>query len=404
MKKRIAGTGCCLLDYLYTDIDFSAQPFQSFLSKKGGDGGLVPGQLVFASGLAGFSGMPEEECLKQLTGGFPPDAVNLGGPGVVAMVHASQVLAPEGWDITFSGVFGDDAASEEMRRFVASYPVSLQEKTLPGTCVPSTTVLSDPRYNSGAGERTFINRLGVADFFEPFLLEDDFFDAPLFLWGGTGLVPPLHRNLTSLVKRSKAAGGVNVVGTVYDFLNESLDPDGPWPLGDPAEPAYPWIDLLICDQEEAVRLSGKKNLEDAKMFLKESGCRAFIITRGADPLYLYTKDGIFGEQAELSLPVSPYVNKDLDANPGKRGDTTGCGDNFVGGVMVSLARQLEQAEAGGPGALDLLEAAVEGICSGGLALYTRGGCRTEQAEGETRKLLEPIRRDYYRNTLPGVLK
>ena len=136
MKKRIAGTGCCLLDYLYTDIDFSAQPFQSFLSKKGGDGGLVPGQLVFASGLAGFSGMSEEECLKQLTGGFPPDAVNLGGPGVVAMVHASQVLAPEGWDITFSGVFGDDAASEEMRRFVASYPVSLQEKTLPGTCVP----------------------------------------------------------------------------------------------------------------------------------------------------------------------------------------------------------------------------------------------------------------------------
>ena len=403
MKKRISGTGCCLLDYLYTDIDFSTEPFQSFLSRKRGDGGLVPGQLVFASGLAGFSEMSEEDCLKQITGGAHPDAINLGGPGVVAMVLASQVLGQEGWDITFSGVFGDDKGSDELKCFVKRFPVRLQEKILPGACVPSTTVLSDPRYNNGAGERTFINRLGVADSFDPAFLGDDFFDAPLFLWGGTGLVPPLHRNLTSLVKRSKAAGGVNVVGTVYDFLNESLNPDGAWPLGDPEEPAYPWIDLLICDQEEAIRLSGRKNLEEAKEFLKKSGCSAFIITRGADPLFLCAQDGVFGEQTGLSLPVSPYVDKDLSAEPGKRGDTTGCGDNFAGGVMVSLARQLEQAEANGGGALNLVEAVVEGICSGGLALYTKGGCRCEQAEGEVRKLLEPIRRDYYRNTLPEVL-
>ena len=400
MIKRMSGTGCCLLDYLYTSIDFSSDAFSSLLSHKAGDGGLVPGKLVFASDLADFAGKSEAACLEQLTGGLPPDKVNLGGPGVVAMVHASQLLCEEGWDVGFTGALGDDASSKELRAILKNYPLNFSEKTLEGEAVASTTVLSDPSYNNGKGERTFINRLGAADSFEPDFLEDDFFNASLFLWGGTGLVPPQHRGLTSLVKRAKKGGGINVVGTVYDFLNESLNPDGRWPLGDPDEPAYPWIDLLITDQEEAYRLSGSGSLEGAVTFFKQAGCKAFIITRGPDPLCLYSAGGIFKEQSEIYLPVSPYVNADLEAFPEKRGDTTGCGDNFVGGVMVSLARQLEKGDDAG---MDLVAAAVEGTCAGGLALYTKGGCRIESFPGEKDKLLEPIRKDYLSKTLPEAL-
>ena len=400
MIKRISGTGCCLLDYLYTNIDFSSSSFRSYLSVKPGDGGLVPGQLVFASGLASFAGMSEGECLAHLSEETPPDTVNLGGPGVIAMVHASQLLSREGWDIGFSGVLGDDESSEELRSIVRDLPLDFTEKTLPGQPVSSTTVLSDPSFNNGKGERTFIHRLGVADFFEPALLEDEFFEAPLFLWGGTGLVPPLHRGLTSLVKRAKKGGGLNVVGTVYDFLNQSKAPEKCWPLGDPDEAAYPWIDLLITDQEEAFRLSGTDSLEGASSFFKEARCRAVIITRGPEPLCLFSTGGVFKEQKELFLPVSPYVNADLDAHPEKRGDTTGCGDNFVGGVMVSLARQMEKNDGK---EIDLVAAAVEGTCAGGLALYTKGGCRKESFPGEKESLLEAIREDYLTRTLPEVM-
>ena len=398
MIKRISGAGCCLLDYLYTDSDFNAPAFRSCLSEKPGDGGLVPGQLVFSSDLAEFSGMSEDACLDPLTGGRVPDTANMGGPGVVPMVHASQTLGNSGWEVAFTGPLGNDSVARELREHLARYPVDFSEILLEGPA-PTTIVLSDPRYHQGAGERTFINRLGVADRFNGSVLDEEFFRASIFLWGGTGLVPPMHANLTSLVKKGRDAGGLNVVGTVYDFRNESLDPYGPWPLGDPDEPAYPWIDLLIMDLEEAKRLSGTNSLEEASAFMKESGCGSFIITCGAGPLCLYAGDrGPFLQQKEVYLPVSPYVDEDLKAHPEKRGDTTGCGDNFVGGVIVSLARQMEDGTS-----LDLVDAAVEGICSGGLALYSRGGCRVEAYPGERETLLAPIRENYLLHTLQEAL-
>ena len=49
MSKKIivAGTGCALADYLFTDIRFNETAFQKYRSVKSGDGGLSPGRLVF---------------------------------------------------------------------------------------------------------------------------------------------------------------------------------------------------------------------------------------------------------------------------------------------------------------------------------------------------------------------
>ena len=82
---------------------------------------------------------------------------------------------------------------------------------------------------------------------------------------------------------------------------------------------------------------------------------------------------------------------DLAENPEKRGDTTGCGDNFMGGVLVSVARQMD-ADPAGP--VDLEEAVVEGICAGGLALYHVGGVYAEKYPGEKQKKIEEIKSSY----------
>lgn len=395
MKKRISGAGCCLLDYLYRDCSFDSETFIKYCSLKAGDGGLIPGNLVFAEDLAGFAGKDEDSILHELTSGAVPDAVNLGGPGIVPMVHAAQLL--KDWNCSFYGVINHSDDFNFLKSFIEKFSLSYKGIESEGAH-PSSSVLSDPSYNNSAGERTFINRLGAAAAFNPELLNDEFYSSDIVLWGGTALVPPLHEVLGSLCRKVHERGGLNIVGTVYDFKNESAAPDKPWPLGHSDEPAYPFIDLLICDYEEALRLSGEDNLDSVMDFFINSGIRACIITRGKEDVLLFAENSHVFESCSLySLPVSPFVDSDLKKHPDNRGDTTGCGDNFMGGVLVSIARQLETSSS-----IDLQKAAVEGIAAGGLALYTMGGCFNEIYPGEKEERLSTIREDYIKNTLPGI--
>jgi len=54
----IHGTGCSLMDYLYTNIDLSSPPLVRAMSKTPGDGGLAPGKLVFVEDLERFLNKP----------------------------------------------------------------------------------------------------------------------------------------------------------------------------------------------------------------------------------------------------------------------------------------------------------------------------------------------------------
>ena len=397
MNKRISGTGCCLVDYLYVDIRLNGPPVSDFLSHSPGDGGLELGKLVFSRDLAFFSKMSEEECLERITGGNCPDASNLGGPGVVALVHASQVLGSLGWECTFFGALSNDPGSRELNSFLSNFPLKSSMTKIKDTVIPSTIVLSDPTARDGAGERTFISRLGSADLMSPEYLKEDFWDASLFLWGGTALVPLLHDNLTPLLEKAHNQGGINVVGTVYDFRNESTYPHSPWPLGGKAGSlvgqGYPFIDLLITDYEEALRLSGAEDQEGATAFLMESGCDAFIITRGSKDSLIFSHGKMFKTCEETFMPVCASVDRDLENNPHLKGDTTGCGDNFMGGVLCSLARQLDILEGTGEKP-DLLQAVAEGTCAGGLALYSKGGCFQETYDGEKKERVKILLEEY----------
>ncbi len=56
MGLRISGAGCSLIDYLYTNIDFSEHTLQRYFSRIPGDGGITPGKLVFADEFEQFCG------------------------------------------------------------------------------------------------------------------------------------------------------------------------------------------------------------------------------------------------------------------------------------------------------------------------------------------------------------
>ncbi|MCF7838899.1 MAG: carbohydrate kinase family protein [Candidatus Marinimicrobia bacterium] len=366
------------MDYLYHEVDFSGAAFARYQARQPGCGGLTPGALVFAEHLEAYAGQPLENILRDLTGGAPPRAQNLGGPNVVALIHAAQLLA--GADVRFElyGAHGADDAAAEMQAIIGQTPLApAGYLELPGRS-PLTLVLADPQHDHGAGERTFINLLGVAADYGPEHLPDEFFAADVLYFGGTALTPRLHAALTDILRRGRERGALNIVATVYDFFNERRAPDKPWPLGSGPE-SYALIDLLICDAVEALRLSGQRNADDALDYFLAAGVGGVVITSGPEPVYLAARGGPFLGRAPTRLPISEAIRRELAALERPPGDTTGCGDNFAGGVLYAL---LCQWQAQGRADWDLAAACAWGVCSGGLACFYPGGVMLERAPGE----------------------
>ena len=149
------------------------------------------------------------------------------------------------------------------------------------------------------------------------------------------------------------------------------------------------------DCEEALKISGQENIESAVMYFISSGVPSFIITNGPENLYAFSEGGIFRKMNLESLPVSQKVVSQLKSEPGIKGDTTGCGDNFTGGIIASLAWQLKKW----PGEqLDLAEAISWGVASGGFACFYVGGTYIEKNKGEKLKRIEELQKEYLKQT------
>jgi len=91
-RKIVSGAGCCLVDMLFNDINFSSTNVKPYLSVKRGDGGLTPGHLVFREEFEKFCGKPFEKVLGEITGGRKRDKINIGGPSIVSLINIAQLI------------------------------------------------------------------------------------------------------------------------------------------------------------------------------------------------------------------------------------------------------------------------------------------------------------------------
>jgi sugar/nucleoside kinase (ribokinase family) len=387
---NIHGTGCGILDCIYADEDFSGPAYQRAMSRREGDGGLSPGRLVFSGALEGFMGKPYDTVLSELCGGRAPSASNLGGPSAVSLVHASQMLNRTSFKIRYYGVRGNDRVGDIFEEKIRSLPleVKLSTKECPSSRVDA---FSDPRWENGSGERSFVYRKGALDVFTSEDLEAGFFDAPILAFGGTALAPHIHDDLSALLRRAKKGGAVTEVNLVYDYRSELGSPGKKWKLG-LDDDAYPHIDLLLADREEALRTSGKSGVKEAVSWFLAQGCGAVIVTGGRQPLIFAAGNaapgsrGLFKAAGLQSLDVCETINRELAEHPERRGDTTGCGDNFTGQVIAGLG---EEIAAGKRSGIDLREIIIPAIAAGGLACFFVGGTYYEKEEGEKRRMLQP---------------
>ena len=397
-RIHISGVGCCLVDRIYDKVDFQSEAFRKYLSEKAGDGGLEPGKLTFEEELEHFSGQSfATDILPLLTGGRKADKENVGGPCVVALINASQLAWQES-EVRFYGCRGDDGVGESLMQKLMQTKLDLSHYRIEkGSETASTSVLSDPNYAGGHGERTFVNTIGASWHYLPEEVDDSFYDSDICVFGGTALVPRIHQGLSMMLRKAKSKGCITIVNTVYDFLGEKEHPEQRWPMGDGDE-SYRYIDLLIVDHEEALRLSGCNDIPASIAFFREKGTGAVLVTNGAENVWLWADSPLFGKVEEQTMPVSAAVRKAL--KQGKQGDSTGCGDNFAGGVIGSLARQLDSKEDSNCQLsivncqFDLKDACRWGIVSGGFACFYYGGTYIEQKEGEKLAHLQELYNQY----------
>jgi len=391
MKKKliISGVGCSLVDRLYNDVSFSAESFIPYLSREKGDGGLTPGQLVFKEEFEKFVGGDFQSALKGILSNRKYDKINIGGPSIVSMIHAAQLSDNDKCEFHLYGFRGDDSDGEFIISLLEKTPLHFENFRASKAETTSTIVLSDPLYDDGNGERIFINSIGSAWEYSPKELTDDFFASDIVVFGGTALVPLIHDNLTELLEKAKSKGCITIVNTVYDFKNEKANPNLKWPLGKSDE-SYSNIDLLMMDLEEALRLSGKSNIAEAMDFFREKGTGSVVVTSGTANIRIFSNGKLFGKIDNLEMPISNAVYEELKEGKGDSGDTTGCGDNFVGGVIASLVSQMQS----GISTFDLTEACSWGIVSGGTACYYMGGMYEENNDGEKKAMIEPYYKLY----------
>lgn len=180
------------------------------------------------------------------------------------------------------------------------------------------------------------------------------------------------------------------MNTVYDFRNQELNPEVPWPLVKRRED-YQLIDMLIMDCEEALKISGQKSMEDAASFFSATQISSFIITNGAKDLIAYSNGTLFEKTKVLSFPISNLVSERLRNHPELRGDTTGCGDNFAGGIISSLAMQIKNNNTGN---YSLTDAISWGVSAGGSSCFTIGGTCLEPTPGEQKQKIQSIKEEF----------
>jgi sugar/nucleoside kinase (ribokinase family) len=238
-------------------------------------------------------------------------------------------------------------------------------------------------------------------------------------------VPRIHDGLTGLLRTAGERGAFTLVNLVYDFRSDQCRPGSKWRLGKDDD-AYPYIDLLIADREEALKTSGQDSIENALRWFLAEGVGAAAVTAGAKDFWIAAagrpcgsggrpcgsggkaggsggRHGGVGKKfawkgcGPRAMPVCQAVNEVLAAHPQRRGDTTGCGDNFAGGFLQGIAEQIALGEE----ALDLAEAGIPAAASGGFTCFYLGGTWYEKTAGEKRRLLAPYIAAY-RKQIEGV--
>jgi sugar/nucleoside kinase (ribokinase family) len=117
------------------------------------------------------------------------------------------------------------------------------------------------------------------------------------------------------VKTALTFSDVNMVKYFKDGLEEMIGPKG--------------IDLLFCNESEAINYTGTADVLDAREALKKIA-KTFVITQGENGAIIW--DGV------TFIDIEPYAVKAVDSN--------GAGDMYAGAFLFAITHNHSHASAG----------------------------------------------------------
>lgn len=173
-------------------------------------------------------------------------------------------------------------------------------------------------------QRTMNTFLGVSSFLSPEHLDENAVkrSAYVYLEGYLVAAPKGLEAMKALKKMAEK----NKVPVALTFSDASMVKYFPKQM---EEIVGAGVDLLFCNEEEAVIFTGKDNIRDAREELKKAAKR-FAITLGANGALIYDGDTF--------IQIEPYSVRAVDTN--------GAGDMFAGAFMYGITHHHSYAEAG----------------------------------------------------------
>ncbi|HEY0744982.1 MAG TPA: adenosine kinase [Chryseosolibacter sp.] len=173
-------------------------------------------------------------------------------------------------------------------------------------------------------ERTMNTFLGISSNLSPDNVDEEAIKASSYVYLEGYLVT--SPNGLQAMKETKRIAERNNVKTTLTFSDPSMVKYFSTQM---SEIVGASVDLLFCNEEEAMIFTGTDNLKDAREKLK-GVAKHFAITMGANGAVIYDGDTF--------ISIEPYKVKALDTN--------GAGDMFAGSFLYGITHGHSYAEAG----------------------------------------------------------
>ena len=249
----------------------------------------------------------------------------LGGSCTYFSVAASHYA-----NVSIIGVVGDDFKEEQWNLF-KKYNINTKSVEVK----PGKTFSWGGKYNHDYSYReTLFTELGVFENFKPAINEN--FNQPILYLGN--IQPELQFDVINKIQSPHLI--------VADSMNLWIDlfPNQVWELIEK-------VDIFMLNDEEAMQLTGKDNLEEISQDFLKIGPKIVIIKKGGDGSLIAYNDKISYVSVVPNTPVY---------------DPTGAGDSFAGGVVGYISNH---------GLTDPVKAVIHGTA---IASYTVSGFGLEK--------------------------
>lgn len=297
-KYDVYGIGNALVD-IVTEVE------DSFLDKHKVEKGLMT--------------LVDEERQHQLVEAIhlPDSNMQCGGSAANTIIAISQFGG--------SSYYSCKVANDEMGKFYLSdlgkngVDTNLTEQTAPDGITGKCLVMTTPDAN-----RTMNTFLGITSNFSTSEVEEAALKDAQYLYIEGYLVT--SENGCMAMKHAKKLAEDNGVKVAITFSDPSMVK---YFKGQMEEVVGASVDLLFCNEEEAMLFTDKDNIIEAREELKKVAKR-FAITQGANGAIIFDGDTF--------IDIEPYKVEAVDTN--------GAGDLFAGAFLYAITHGHSYAEAG----------------------------------------------------------